>query len=688
MGYTGQIVSVKYTDLTRSDDGPAVMSKSCYDKLNQRNRINVVRRGGGLGQSAEVEWSSLPERFKLTYIAKYGDPEEEAIRQASMIQYDDRARTFFATYRLPDGSALKEDKQQEYLLNASVLNMLADMEARQRRQRNQKGNRTPVSWDGIVSMCEDLRDTYGHTLPKSEARLRDKMREYAREGYGCLVSGKLGNVNTTKITPEAGEWLLAHKMSVNPVYTIMQLFAEYNAAAVSMGWKPVKSPKTLLDYLERPDVKALWYGVEQGSQRANNLTLRQNRTILPVMRDSLWYIDGSKINLYYRFFDPKDRKTKAATTSCIYVMDAYSEVFVGHYVCVNETFQTTYEALRSAMDNTGYLPYELVSDNQAGFTSKAALRYRAKLGCITHTTTPDHGQSKTIEAAFGRFQGEILHQFINYTGGNITAKSPKTKIDTRRIVQNVDNLPEYSEMIATHETCIDKWNNAPHPRIQGKTRMQVYLESVNPQAIRIDDTVREKVYYIATEKASTFRANGIEVTINGQKHAYEVFSAPDVPDMDWRRLNTGREFVVEYDPHDLSRVRLCTDDPNYGLQFNTWAEPYMYVHRAIQDQVSGERAAIIAGLNANKVEIVRRDLAARELQMKYNVGPESLGYVAPRPQGVSKSEYERIAERLQMEVPEQTSEGEKNAEDVLEDTVAKIQKRLSNYDVISALDRL
>lgn len=688
MSFIGNIITVSFTDLTRSDDGAAVMTETNYRSLQYRNRINVVRRGGGMDCGAEVEWATLPERFKERYIAKYGDPEKEAERQRHMIQFDEDARRFFASYRLPDGSSLKEDKQQEYLINASVLNRLRSMVELQQRQRKQKGNRTPVSWDGIFSMSEDLRDTYGHTLPKSEARLRDKMREYEREGYGCLVSGKLGNSNTTKITPEAGEWLLAHKMSLNPVYTIMQLFAEYNAAAESMGWKTVKSPKTLQDYLERPDVKALWYSIEQGSQRANNLTLRQNRTILPVMRDSLWYIDGSKVNLYYRFFDPKDRKTKAATTSCIYVMDAYSEVFVGHYVCVNETFQTTYEALRNAMDNTGYLPYELVSDNQAGFTSKAALRYRAKLGCITHTTTPDHGQSKTIEAAFGRFQGEFLHQYINYTGGNITAKSPKTKIDLRRIAQNYGNLPEYSEMITTHKACIDQWNNAPHPRVQGKTRMQVYLESVNPQAIRIDDTVREKAYYIATEKASTFRANGIEVTINGQKRAYEVFSAPGVPDMDWRRLNTGREFVVEYDPHDLSRVRLCTDDPNYGLQFNVWAEPYMYVHRAIQDQVPGERAAIIAGLNANKVEIVRRDLAARELQMKYNVGPESLGYVAPRPQGVTEREYGLIAERLQAEVPEQPSGSEDGAADVLDDTVAKIQKRLSNFDLLSALDRL
>ena len=683
MSTFGNIITVSFTDLTRSDDGAAVMSRANYDKLNLRNRINVVRRGGGMDCGAEVEWATLPERFKERYIAKYGDPEKEAERQRHMIQFDEDARRFFASYRLPDGSSLKEDKQQEYLINASVLNRLRSMVELQQRQRKQKGNRTPVSWDGIFSMSEDLRDTYGHTLPKSEARLRDKMREYEREGYGCLVSGKLMNTNTTKITAEAGRWIIAHKVSLNPVYNVQQLFDEFNSVAHEHGWKPLKSIQTLRAYLDRPEVKQLWYGAEQGSQRANNLFNRQFRTILPEVRNSLWYFDGSKINLYYRFFDEKSRETKAGSTNCIYVVDAYSEVFIGFYICKSETLLSTYEAIRSAAEFTGCLPYELVTDNQSGFTSKAALRWRAKLGCISHTTMPEHGQSKTIEAMFGRFQADFLHRFFNYTGGNITAKSNRTKIDTKRILANIQNLPDYGEMLQQHAQCVQDWNNAPHPRIHGKTRMQVYMESVNPQEIVLDETVKEKLFYIATEKASTFRANGIEVTIGGQKYAFEPKLADGTPDYGWRRDNTGREFIVEYDPHDLRRVRLYTEDSQHNLQFSAWAETYGTIHRDIMSQVSGERQQITDGITANKREIVRRDLEVRRLQMEFNVGPESLGYVAPLPTGVSKNEYLRIAEQLEAE-----DRGADEAAEVIGGSLGQYQKRLSNYDDIALLDRL
>lgn len=686
MSISGNILTVTYTDLTRTDNGDAVMSSDNYKILARRSRINVVVRGGGLGRTAEVEWSSLPERFKMKYVAKYGDPEAALMRQNNMITFDEKAREFFAGYTLPDGSGLKEDKQQEYLVNASVLNKLLEMETNQRRQRAQKGNRTPVSWENIFAQCEAFRTSYGHTLPKNTARLRDKMREYAREGYGCLVSRKIGNTNTTKITDDVAEWLLAHKVSVNPVYTIGQIFSLYNEIAPSKGWKAIKSTQTLLEFFERPDIKPQWYAVEQGSQRANNLFLRQHRTMMASCRDALWYIDGTKVNLYFKFWDKDARENKIGTTSCIYVMDAFSEVFVGHYNCDRETFLTTYEALRNAFEATGFLPYELVSDNQAGFTSKAAERWRAKLGCISHTTTPENGKSKSIESAFGRFQAQVLHQFINYTGGNITAKSSKTKTDPRVILQNVDALPTYEEVVAANEACIKQWNSMPHPKFAGKSRLQVYRDSINPQAIALTDVIREKVFYIATEKPSTFRASGIEITVKGQKYVYEVFKGPQQPDYEWRRKNTGREFVVEYDPHDMSKVRLCKDDKEYGLQFDTWAEPYMTIHRAMQDQVEGERAGIMAALSANRKEIVRRDLETRALQQKFGNGYESVGYNAPRPQGVSLTEYEKLAAEITRE--DRMTGMDPQVSEVLPDTVAQLQKVQSNFDPIAALDRL
>ena len=57
---------------------------------------------------------------------------------------------------------------------------------------------------------------------------------------------------------------------------------------------------------------------------------RKHRTILPSRRDSLWYGDGTKLNLYYR-----DENGNKCTTSVYEVVDAYSEVLLGYYISDN-----------------------------------------------------------------------------------------------------------------------------------------------------------------------------------------------------------------------------------------------------------------------------------------------------------------------------------------------------------------
>ncbi len=125
MRISGNIILITFKELTCCDNGEAVMTAVNYRQLASRGKI-TTKRGGGLGKEAEVEWSSLPPRFKEKYVAKYGDPEAALMRQNNMITFDDKAREFFAGYTLPDGSGLKEDKQQEYLVNASVLNKLLE----------------------------------------------------------------------------------------------------------------------------------------------------------------------------------------------------------------------------------------------------------------------------------------------------------------------------------------------------------------------------------------------------------------------------------------------------------------------------------------------------------------------------------------------------------------------------------
>ena len=429
------LITVTVQQLTDASSGEAVMSRSCYDKLVQRKSITVVRPGKGLDHCALVDYDSLPSRFKQRFIAIYGDPHMKEVQDQD-IRIDAEARSYFEDYTLPDGTHIKGDKIAEFTLNASVLNVLIDMEKTQGVQRRLHGNSTPINWPPIYEACEEMRTSYGHTLPRNVARLRDKIREYKRDGYNALVSGHLVNANACKITEEGGRYIIALKCSRVPVYTNAQILAKYNAEAAERGWKPLKTQVSLVNFLSRPEVEIQWKGAVIGDTKAKMIYTRQHSTILPTMPNALWYGDGTRLNLFYKAY--VDGRYQLATLNVYEVIDAASEVFLGCHISNTESFETLYEATRNALEFAGCKPYEFVTDNQGGTRRADAQQWLKGVATLFRTTAPHQAPAKTIESVFGRFQQQVLHQDWFYTGGNITARSESARIHREFIGEDID----------------------------------------------------------------------------------------------------------------------------------------------------------------------------------------------------------------------------------------------------------
>lgn len=680
-------LTVTVQQLTDSSTGASVMSYECYKKLAQRKSITVVRPGKGLDHCALVDFDSLPSRFKQRFIAIYGDPHMKSDTNND-IRIDTEARGFFEEFQLADGTHIKGDKIAEFTLNASVLNVLIDMEKTQGVQRRLHGNSTPINWPPIYEACEELRSQYGHTLPRNVARLRDKIREYKRIGYGCLVSGHLVNANACKITEEGGRFIIALKCSRTPVYTNAQILAKYNAEAAEHGWKPLKTQTALVNFLTRPEIEIQWKGAVIGDTKAKMIYTRQHSTILPTMPNSLWYGDGTRLNLFYKTY--VDGRYQIATLNVYEIMDAASEVFLGCYISNTESFETLYEAMRNALEFAGCKPYEFVTDNQGGTRRADAQNWLKGVATLFRTTAPHQAPAKTIEAVFGRFQQQVLHQEWFYTGGNITAKGEAARIHREFIEKNIDKLPTYDEVVALYMDARKRWNEMPHPNVKqfaGRSRMEVYQSKVNPEAVQLTDAIRRDLFWVTTTKPSKFTAYGIQFTVNGEKLQYEVFDKEGNPDLLWRRDNTGREFYVSYDPHDLSVVRLMTKD-QYGFRFDTEARPYMKVHRALQDQTEQERSFIRQQDMRNKIDRIQRNLETYDLLREHGLSPDQHGLIDPGLAALneSKSSYEKLLEKA-----EALRRAEPVPAQIYPATLGQQEKAdsmLTQYDESAALSRI
>jgi len=674
MEYFNKILCVTFDELAGGDSpviaGPTLM------KNVQRGNIQCARRGGGECTIALYVYASLPVKYRMKFEEKYGKP-ADVLKQQELkdwVRENGKAREFFEVFEYDLNGVqtrLSQKLIDEYTSNATVLGLLwQKMNELTATTHALGGGRRSDLWDIIFAQSEKLREVTSHTLPKNLSRLKEKMSQFKKEGYGTLISGKIGNKNTLKITEEASRRLIALKRSRVPVLTDSQIFETFNAEAEGKGWKPLKSIRSLKTWLDSAAIEPLWHDAVYGEMSAHQKFDRRHKTQLPTMRDALWYGDGTKLNLYYRDDDGKVR-----TTSVYEVIDAATETFLGFHISDNEDYEAQYMSYRMAIQVSGHKPYEIVHDNQGGHKKLQNQQFFDKLCHIHRTTAPYNGASKTIESVFGRFQQQVLHKDWRFTGQNITAKKANSRANLEFIEANKDKLYTLAELKAAYLKARTEWNEMAHPAT-GEQRIKMYENSTNPETPVVTASDMIDMFWVTCDRMSTFTSSGIEITVKGQKRTYEVMSAPGTPDIEWRRKHTYQKFVVKYDPYDFSSIRLYWKDKAGELRFERVAEPYLLIHRAIQEQTEGEAAFIRAQQTATEQSRIERQVAAKEIEYAEGVAPEQNGLVTPDLKGVSADVQRQIDRRTRKysAAPEELSLG-------------KWTKRVSSIDFADMLEQ-
>jgi hypothetical protein len=100
-----------------------------------------------------------------------------------------------------------------------------------------------------------------------------------------------------------------------------------------------------------------------------------------------------------------------------------------------------------------------------------------------------------------------------------------------------------------------------------------------------------------------------------------------------------------YDPYDFTSVRLYWKDKAGDLRFERVAEPYMVVHRAIQEQTEGEALFIRQEQQANIDDRINRQVAAKEIEYEHGVAPEQNGLQTPKLKGVTVEVQRQVDSR-------------------------------------------
>lgn len=664
--YNG-IVCISTAQLIKSGDNPnGLMSENTLFSMVYRKKAKIVRRGGGEGNPSLIAFDSLPPKYKKMAQERFGDPKVEAEKEGLLkdIEIKPEAVDFFKKHTIEYTDRIEnlpEEVQELYVNNAAVLDALKLAWDRHVMASRSKSKRplTGEFWKNAALATQKLlllkEDKINHDLPKNPRRLQEKLQEYIKEGYICLVSQRFANTYSVKITEEAGKWMVARFSTRSiDIVTIEQLFAEYNYKAEKEGWKKLKSTKAVRDYLYRPEIKPLWYAARFGELAAKEEFGRQHRRRQLTRRDTLWYSDGTKLNYYYQ-----DENGKTKTCNVYEVIDAYSECFLGYHISATEDYEAQYYAYKMAIQYAGHKPYELKYDNQGGHKKLEASDLLKNLARHAVNTAPYNGKSKTIESAFYRFQSQFLHKDWYFTGQNITAKKKESRGNEEFTLENIKrgNLPTLDEVKAQYAKRREEWNNAPHPKT-GIARSEMYRTSVNEDTQAVDCLDVISIFGVTTKDPATYRAGGIEIQVKKVKYAYEVLTAEGMPDMDFYRRNIGRKFYTRYCPDDMSMVSLYEKDATGKMRFVTMAMTFIAIEGAMQNQTSEDLSFIRQMDIANKKMRIDNERERNELLASHNMHPNQHGLSVAPLKGVNTSKAKKgkidIGE-LQKEVSNMTA---------------------------------
>lgn len=638
--YNGQLC-ISYDELTGGDH--PLVKAGTLKTWQTRCKIRQERKAYGEGVTALFAYESLPNAIRMEFEHRYGDPSKLLPKPGERYYVEDvAARTYYETYKYQKNGKevyLPQRIIEEYTTNASICNMLIDRWGELTALSNKLGNRRRDLWRVLSEYAESLRYAHKHTLPRSEGRLRSKVMEYKSEGYLTLISGKMGNSNTAKITEEAGLYLLGLRRNRSEVLTNSQLLEEYNKHSKQKGFKPI-TLATLTAWLNEPSIRPLWLDVDQGEVAANKELTRLQRTEMPTLRNSVWEGDGTRLNLYY------NKGGKLATVDVYMVIDVATKMWLGWSFGEGETFEMARQAFRKALERSGERPYQIKTDNQGSLVGARGKKLIEEIALIRSNSTPYRSSSKMIERELGELQRTELHRYPNFTGQNVTTgKRPNIEW----LHANMDQVPDYKGMIEQFESAVDRWNNTIVPKY-GKSRSDLYAERINDELTPVGRMDYIRIFWKYHDHTNLYTQSGITIKVDKREYTYEVLDDRGLPDIEWLLEHTGERYQVCYNPDNMREACLYAIDKDGGLRFERELSPYLRIVRAIQEQSYEESRLAHILVHMDKEMRIQR--VARCRAIDYLFGRE---YKQPRVAGLSASENEKI-ERIAQELYERYKE--------------------------------
>lgn len=228
-----------------------------------------------------------------------------------------------------------------------------------------------------------------------------------------------------------------------------------------------------------------------------------------------WQIDGWRLPFYMEGFK---------TLTLFFVLDACSGKVVGYEIAPSESTETILSGLEDAVEKTGVLPLEIVSDNHSFNKTSEAEHFKDELNKkagIVWTISSDPRRKSFVERSFKTFGEKFCKLEQGYVGEGIRTRNRNGRT-TQELLDQYTKAghwldAEHIELIAIK--CIEAYNKDKGN--DGKNRNERYEASRNvnnENAVSLIDRMR---LFTRTAKYKVTRGQ-INITRENVKYEFQL----------------------------------------------------------------------------------------------------------------------------------------------------------------------
>lgn len=539
-----------------------------------------TKEGKGQGNEAYLSYHDLPIEFQKECIERLGDPADKEIVAINLLEPyivpDKNAAAYFARHRSPEGKSLSTSKQIQRSTSCFILTAIKNILEDKGMTSKMFGKRKTHYWDNIADAVNRLPAKWDHNLPTSPKHLKRRYLEYtAGDGnnYNIFIHKNEGNQTAAKIRGAVADFLLA-KYSLPIKLTIPMVLAEYEAEREHNTKWPDLTREGVYRWLHEPEQERVWtlgrHGKAEYQRKYKHTIERDKSRYFP---NVYWAIDGTKLD-WVHFKENASNKIGADLRIDV-LFDVYSEKILGYSLSESETLIDHFVAIKQAVQVAGCRPYLYTYDKQSGHRSLRMKELYNNLVAVdggTHYSHRTREHSSPAEHLFDRFQKSTITKRWYSDGQSVTVRREDNKANWEFITEHKDFLKTKEDLAKDFEYVVKQWNNAKHPHL-GCTREEAYRhEMPMREDLGILDILQ--FLWLNETKPIQYRREGLKIDVAGKVYSYEVYDDTGAIDVEFRRLNVGRKFVVRYDPDNMDAfVQLMEQVGNDELRFVANAEP-------------------------------------------------------------------------------------------------------------------